>query len=307
MALRLVFMGTSDFAAPSLSALVDAGHDVARVYTRPPRPAGRGKRVRPTPAHESAARLGIAVRTPETLRAEEELGHLASLEPDAIVVAAYGLVLPKPVLDIPRLGCLNVHASLLPRWRGAAPIQRALMAGDAESGVSIMSMDEGVDTGPVYLQRRIPVSAEETAGSLRDRLARSGAELMVESLIGLRDGTLEPTAQSEEGATYAPRIERSEEEIDWRRSATEIDRRIRALAPTPGAWFRHAGERFKVFACARTNAPSGAPGEVVDDPLTVACGEGALRLDRIQREGRRTMDARAFLRGRPLPAGARLG
>lgn len=307
MTLRLVFMGTPDFAAPSLSALVDAGHDVARVYTRPPRPAGRGGRARPTPVHECAARLGIAVRTPETLRADEELARLASLDPDAVVVAAYGLILPKPALDVPRLGCLNVHASLLPRWRGAAPIQRALMAGDAESGVSIMSMDEGVDTGPVYLQRRIPVSAKETAGSLHDRLARSGAELMVETLAGLRDGTLEPTAQPEEGATYAPRIERSEEEIDWRRSATEIDRRIRALAPAPGAWFRHAGERVKVFACAKTNGLSGAPGEVLDDSLAVACGDGALRLDRLQREGRRAMDARAFLRGRPLPPGARLG
>ncbi len=307
MALRLVFMGTPEFAVPSLSALVDAGHDVAQVYTRPPRPAGRGRRARPAPVHEAAAALGIGVRTPETLRAKEEHCVLASLRPDAVVVVAYGLLLPRPVLDLPRLGCLNVHASLLPRWRGAAPVQRALMAGDTETGVSIMSMDEGLDTGPVYLRRRVPVREKDTAGSLHDGLAGSGAEAIVETLAGLSAGTLEPTAQSEADATYARKVAPSEEEIDWRRSAVETDRRIRALAPAPGAWFLHGGERIKVFACTRVKGSSGAPGEVLDDSLTVACGDGALRLDRLQRAGRKAMDARAFLRGRLLPAGVRLG
>ncbi len=306
MALRLIFMGTPDFAVPSLAALIDAGYDVAQVYTRPPRQTGRGKHVRPTPVHESATRLGIAVRTPETLRAEEEHRFLTSLNPDAITVVAYGVLLPRPVLGIPQLGCLNVHASLLPRWRGSAPIQRALMAGDTESGVSIMLMDEGLDTGPVYLQRRIPVSPDETAGSLHDRLAQLGAESIVESLSKLPEGTLKPTVQSEEDATYARKIERSEREIDWQRSADEIDCQIRALAPAPGAWFRHDGERIKVFACTKMNESSGMPGEILDDLLTVACGDGALRLDRIQREGRRAMDAHAFLRGQSLPTGIRL-
>ena len=306
MALRLIFMGTPDFAVPSLSALIDAGHDVVQVYTRPPRQTGRGKHARPTPVHEAATRLGIAVRTPETLRAEEEHRFLTSLKPDAITVVAYGVLLPRPVLGIPQLGCLNVHASLLPRWRGSAPIQRALMAGDTESGVSIMLMDEGLDTGPVYLQRRIPVSPEETAGSLHDRLAQLGAESIVESLSKLPEGTLKPTVQSEEDATYARKIERSEREIDWQRSADEIDCQIRALAPAPGAWFHHDGERIKVFACTKMNESSGMPGEILDDLLTVACGDGALRLDRIQRESRRAMDAHAFLRGQSLPTGIRL-
>ena len=306
MALRLIFMGTPDFAVPSLSALIDAGHDVAQVYTRPPRQTGRGKHARPTPVHEAATRLGIAVRTPETLRAEEEHRFLTSLNPDAITVVAYGVLLPRPVLGIPQLGCLNVHASLLPRWRGSAPIQRALMAGDTESGVSIMLMDEGLDTGPVYLQRRIPVSPDETAGSLHDRLAQLGAESIVESLSKLPEGALKPTVQSEDDATYARKIERSEREIDWQRSADEIDCQIRALAPAPGAWFSHDGERIKVFACTKMNESSGMPGEILDDLLTVACGDGALRLDRIQRESRRAMDAHAFLRGQSLPTGIRL-
>ena len=307
MAHRLVFMGTPEFAVPSLTALVAAGHDVVSVYTQPPRPAGRGKRPRFTPVYAAADHHGIAVRTPETLRSVEEQDVLSALGVDAIVVVAYGLILPKSVLDMPRLGCLNVHASLLPRWRGAAPIQRALLAGDAETGISIMLLDEGLDTGPVLLQRAFTMAPEETAGTLHDRLADLGAAMIVPAVAGLAEGRVVATEQRDEGATYARKIGRSEAEIDWGRSAEEIDRQIRALAPSPGAWFRHGAERVKVFACVVAAGASGNPGEVLDDRLTIACGAGALRLQQLQREGRKAMDAGAFLRGQALPPGTQLG
>ena len=307
MAHRLVFMGTPEFAVPSLTALVAAGHDVISVYTQPPRPAGRGKKPRATPVQAAADQHGIAVRTPETLRAAEEQDVLSALGADAIVVVAYGLILPKAVLDMPRLGCLNVHASLLPRWRGAAPIQRALLAGDTETGISIMVLDEGLDTGPVVLQHAIDIAPGETAGTLHDRLADLGAALIVKALAGVSDGRLAATDQRDEGATYARKIARSEAEIDWGRSAEDIDRQVRALAPSPGAWFRHGAERVKVFACMITAGESGNPGEVLDGRLTIACGAGALRLQRLQREGRKAMDADAFLRGQALPPGTQLG
>ncbi len=307
MAYRLIFMGTPEFAVPSLTALVAAGHDVVSVYTQPPRPAGRGKRPRTTPVHMAADHQGIAVRTPETLRSVEEQDVLLTLGADVIVVVAYGLILPKAVLDAPRLGCLNVHASLLPRWRGAAPIQRALLAGDAETGISIMLLDEGLDTGPVLLQHAVAMAPGETAGTLHDRLAELGAALIVQALAGLSEGGLVATDQREDGATYARKIDRSEAEIDWRRSAEEIDRQVLALAPSPGAWFRHGAERVKVFACAIAAGKSGDPGEVLDDRLTIACGQGALRLQQLQREGRKAMDVDAFLRGQALPSGTRLG
>ena len=307
MAHRLVFMGTPEFAVPSLTALVAAGHDVVSVYTQPRRPAGRGKRPRFTPVYAAADHHGIAVRTPETLRSVEEQDVLSALGVDAIVVVAYGLILPKSVLDMPRLGCLNVHASLLPRWRGAAPIQRALLAGDAETGISIMLLDEGLDTGPVLLQRAFTMAPEETAGTLHDRLADLGAAMIVPAVAGLAEGRVVATEQRDEGATYARKIGRSEAEIDWGRSAEEIDRQIRALAPSPGAWFRHGAERVKVFACVVAAGASGNPGEVLDDRLTIACGAGALRLQQLQREGRKAMDAGAFLRGQALPPGTQLG
>jgi len=304
---QLVFMGTPEFAVPSLTALIAAGHDVVGVYTQPPRPAGRGKKPRSTPVHAAADQHGIAVRTPETLRSAEEQDVLSALGADAIVVVAYGLILPKAALDVPRLGCLNVHASLLPRWRGAAPIQRALLAGDTETGISIMLLDEGLDTGPVVLQHAIDIAPGETAGTLHDRLADLGAALIVQALAGVSAGRLAAMDQRDGRATYARKIGRSEAEIDWGRSAQEIDRQVRALAPSPGAWFRHGAERVKVLACMIATGESGNPGEVLDDRLTIACGAGALRLQRLQREGRKAMDTDAFLRGQALPPGTRLG
>ena len=300
--LRLAFMGTPGFAVPALAALIAAGHEVACVYCRPPRPAGRGQKARPTPVHAWAAARGIPVRIPVTLRDAEAQADFAALRLDAAVVAAYGLILPKPVLDAPRLGCLNIHASLLPRWRGAAPIQRAILAGDAETGVTIMQMEEGLDTGPMLLAERVPIGPDTTAGALHDRLAALGARLVVEALRGLANGTLEAAPQPQEGATYAPKLDRAEGRLDWRRPAAELERKVRALAPRPGAWFECEGERIRVLA-AETAAGEGVPGTVLDDRLTVACGCGALRPIRVQREGRQAMDAAAFLRGRDLPAG----
>ena len=307
MALRLVYMGTPVFAVTTLMALVDAGHNVVCAYTQPPRKAGRGRRERPSPVQVAAADLGIEVRTPENFRAAEERTRLAELQPDVIVVVAYGLLLPKAVLEVPRLGCLNVHASLLPRWRGAAPIQRAILAGDDRTGVSIMMIDEGLDTGPVLSQGETAIGESDTAGTLHDRLADLGARLMVETLAGLAGGTLKPTSQPDEGASYARKIDREDEEMDWHRTCHELDRQVRALAPGPGAWFRHGGERIKVLAGLPIEDESGEPGVVIDDVLTVACGDGALRLSRLQREGRKALGADAFLRGLPVPRGTRLG
>ncbi|MFQ5938718.1 MAG: methionyl-tRNA formyltransferase [Alphaproteobacteria bacterium] len=305
--LRLVFMGSADFAVPVLAALLEAGHEVASVYAQPPRPAGRGRKERPAPVHAFAAARDVPVRTPASLREAGEQEAFAGLRPMAGVVAAYGLILPKPILEAPRLGCLNVHASLLPRWRGAAPIARAILAGDAESGVTIMQMSEGLDSGAIVLQERLPVPSAATAASLEDALAGLGARLIVQALDGLDRGRLEPVPQPADGVTWAAKLTRAEGRLDWRRPAAELERRVRAFAPQPGAWFTHDGERIKVLAAAIAPAEGeGRPGVVLDDRLTVACGEDALRLLELQRAGRAAMSAAAFLRGYEIPAGARL-
>lgn len=303
--LRLAFMGTPVFAVTSLAALAEAGHEIACVYSQPPRPAGRGHREQPSPVHRFAAERGWLVRTPKSLRDAAEQEAFAALELDVAVVVAYGLILPRPILQAPRLGCVNVHASLLPRWRGAAPIQRALLAGDEETGVTIMQMDEGLDTGPILLSRALAIGKEETAESLHDRLAALGAEALVEALEGLAKGELHPRPQPEEGATYAEKLRREEGRLDWRRPAEELQRRVRAFTPWPGAWFEFQGERLKLLA-AELAEGAGEPGKVLDDRLTVACGKGALRLTRLQRPGRAPMNAEAFLRGFPIPPGTRL-
>jgi methionyl-tRNA formyltransferase len=302
--LRLIFMGTPDFAVPSLDALVAAGHEIASVYTRAPRPAGRGQAPRPSPVHARAEALGLPVRTPATLRDPEAQAAFAALGADAAVVVAYGLILPPPVLAAPRHGCLNIHASLLPRWRGAAPIQRAVMAGDAETGISIMRMEAGLDTGPVALAEAVRIGPEDTAGDLHDRLAALGARLIVAALDSLPDLAFVP--QPETGATYAAKIDKAEARVDWTRPAAEIDRQIRGLSPFPGAWTEIGGERIKLLA-SRLAEGQGAPGEVLDAAPTVACGNGAVRLLRLQRAGRAPQEAEAFLRGFPLAPGDRLG
>ena len=306
--LRLVFMGSADFAVPVLGALLEAGHEVAGVYVQPPRPAGRGHKERPVPVHAFAAARGLAVRTPAGLKEGSEHEAFAGLGADAAVVAAYGLILPKPILAAPRLGCLNVHASLLPRWRGAAPIQRAILAGDGETGVTIMRMDEGVDTGPIVIAESVPITAQATAAGLGDTLSRLGGRLIVAALDGLSGDGLRPAPQPADGVTYARRLDRDEGRLDWRRPAADLERAVRALNPWPGTWFRHGGERIKVLAAAVVETPAAAaPGSVVDGRLTVACGSGALRLLRLQRGGRAPADAGAFLRGYPVAAGTRLG
>ena len=307
-ALRLVFMGTPDIAVPALDALVAAGHQIACVYCQPPRPAGRGHRDRPSPVQRAAEANGIPVRYPASLKGADEQREFAALEADAAVVVAYGLILPKPVLDSPRLGCFNAHMSLLPRWRGAAPIQRAVMAGDAETGVSVMRMDEGLDTGPVVLAESVPIGPDDTAGTLHDRLAELGGRLLVEALDGIAAGRLTPAPQPEDGATYAKKLDRAEGRLDWTELAEALERRIRALNPWPGTWFEHGAERIRVLAAELRPAPDGAaPGTVLDDAPTVACGTGALALTRLQRAGRAAMDADAFLRGYDLPPGTELG
>ena len=305
--LRLVFMGSPDFAVPTLAALIDAGHTIAAVYSQPPRPGGRGKAERPTPVHELALGKGLVVRTPTTLKDASEAESLAELTPDAVVVVAYGLILPPAILAVPRLGCLNLHASLLPGWRGAAPIQRAIMAGDEETGVAVMQMESGLDTGPVLLSERLAIAPTSNAGELHDALADLGAPLMLQALDGLAAGTLTAQAQPAEGVTYAAKIEKSECRLDWQRPADELERQVRGLAPFPGAWFGYAGERIKVLA-AKSLTQEGAPGKVLaPDDLVVGCGEGALRLETVQRGGRRPLSAAELRRGFPLPPGADLG
>ena len=305
---RLVFMGTPAYALPTLDALVANGHSIAAVYTQPPRAAARGKTVRPTPVAERAGAAGIEVRTPPSLKPAEVQAAFAALDSDLAVTVAYGLILPHAVLAAPRLGCINAHASLLPRWRGAAPIQRAIMAGDGESGVTIMRMDQGLDTGPVLAAEAVPIGPETTGGMLHDTLAALSARLIVDAIGGLVQGGLTERPQPEAGATYAAKLEKHEAAIDWRTPAARIERTVRALSPAPGAWFSHDGERIKVLAAAEAAAPPDAPpGTVIDAALTVACGDGsALRPLRLQRAGKAAMATDAFLRGRPIAAGTRL-
>jgi methionyl-tRNA formyltransferase len=295
-------MGTPDFAVPVLSALADAGHQIVCVYSQPPRPAGRGRDLRPSPVQAAAEARGFAVATPESFRDPAVLAGFAALKLDAAVVVAYGQILPQAALDVPRLGCLSLHASLLPRWRGAAPIQRAIMAGDAETGVCVMLMDAGLDTGPVLACQATPIGPEDTAGSLHDRLAVIGAALMVETLAA---GTVSATPQPETGVTYAAKIDKAETRIDWTRSAIELGAHVRGLSPFPGAWCEIAGERVKLLM-ARPEDGAGSPGEALDDHLLVACGTGALRLVTLQRAGKGPMDAATFLRGYPVARGTRL-
>ncbi|MEE8444339.1 MAG: methionyl-tRNA formyltransferase [Alphaproteobacteria bacterium] len=302
VALKLVFMGTPDIAVPALGALIAAGHDIACVYSQPPRPAGRGQRARPSPVHAAAEARGIAVRCPASLKGPDASGDFAALGADAAVVVAYGLILPKAVLDAPRLGCFNAHMSLLPRWRGAAPIQRAIMAGDPETGVSIMQMDEGLDTGPVVLSANLPITSDSTAGTLHDALAALGARLIVDALDGVALGRLTAVAQPADGATYAKKLTREEGRLDWGETAEALERKIRALNPWPGTWFEHEGARIRVLAAELRADPSqAAPGTVLDAAPAIACASGALRLIRLQRAGRAAMDAGDFLRGYDLP------
>ncbi len=307
--LRLIFMGSPAFAVPILDALLAAGHELAAVYAQPPKPTGRGHRVQAGPVHAHAESLGIPVRTPRSLRGADAQAEFAAFGADAAVVAAYGLILPPAVLDAPRLGCLNVHASLLPRWRGAAPIQRAILAGDAETGVTIMQMDAGLDTGAMLLAERIAIAPDTTAAGLHDRLAAAGASLIVRALAGVADGSLRPVPQPADGITYAAKLDRGEGRIDWRSAATEIDRRVRALNPWPGTWFAMADERIRVLAgeaLPYRDTGGAQPGTVLDGQLTIACGSGAYRPTRVQRQGRSATDTAAMLRGHPVPAATRL-
>ncbi len=301
--MRIIFMGTPDFSVPVLDALVNAGHDIAAVYCQPPRPAGRGKKDRPTPVHARAEALGLEVRHPISLKSLEEQASFAALNADIAVVVAYGLILPQVILDAPTHGCLNIHASLLPRWRGAAPIHRAIMAGDAQTGICIMQMEAGLDTGPVLLREATDIGIEETTAQLHDRLSDMGAALIVEALAELHN--LTPDPQPEEGVTYAAKIDKAEARIDWSAPASEVDRKIRGLSPFPGAWTEFGGDRIKLLA-SRLAEGQGTPGEVLDDHLRVACGEGAVELLRLQRAGKGAQDRETFLRGWPIPAGTRL-
>lgn len=308
--MKVVFMGTPEFSVPVLDALVDAGHEVVAAYCQPPRPAGRGKKDRPTPVHARALELGIEVRHPVSLKGAEEQVDFAALGADVAVVVAYGLILPKAILDAPRHGCLNLHASLLPRWRGAAPIQRAIMAGDEATGVMVMRMEEGLDTGPVCLSERTDIGAEETAGELHDRLARLGADLMVRALAALERDSLDCMPQPDDGATYAAKIKKAEARIDWNRSAQEVHNHIRGLSPFPGAWFEVdlGGKRERVKALRTSLAKGGGatPGTVLDNALAVACRSGAVRVTRLQRAGKRPVRAEAFLRGLQVAPGTTL-
>jgi methionyl-tRNA formyltransferase len=296
--MRIVFMGSPDFAVPSLNALVEAGYEVIAVYAQPPRPAGRGKGERKTAVHKRAEELGIEVRTPRSLRDTGEQARFAALGADLAVVAAYGLILPKPILDAPKLGCINVHASLLPRWRGAAPIQRAILAGDEISGVTIMQMDEGLDTGPMLLRESLDIRGR-TAGQVTQELADLGAQLLVAWLAGPTPSEPQPIA----GETYAKKIDKAEARIDWTLPAVEVERQVRAFNPVPGAWFEANGERIKLLEAAAGQETYGAPGEVLDDCLSIACGSGYVRPLKVQRAGRAPLTAGELLRGFAIPKG----
>jgi methionyl-tRNA formyltransferase len=310
MPLRLIFMGTPDFAVPTLLALHGGGHEVVAVYTRAPKPAGRGMKLQPTPVEQEARRLGIPVLTPTTLRTPEALEEFRTHHADAAVVVAYGMILPQAILDAPPLGCFNLHASLLPRWRGAAPINRAIMAGDAESGVMVMKMDVGLDTGDVAMAERFAITDTMTAADLHDALAPLGADLMVRAMGALARGGLQLQKQSDDGVTYAAKIEKTEARIDWQRPGRAVLRHIHGLSPFPGAWCEIAGNgeaaRIKILRCELAKG-SGAPGEMLDDRLTIACGDGAIRILELQRAGKAPMKSADFLRGTPLKPPTRLG
>jgi len=303
--MRLIFMGTPDFAVPTLLALAGAGHDIAAVYMRAPKPAGRGMALQPTPVEREARRLGLPVLTPKTLKDEAAQAAFRAHNADAAVVVAYGLVLPKPVLDAPRLGCFNVHASLLPRWRGAAPINRAIMAGDAESGVTIMQMDEGLDTGAITMAESVALGADMTAGELHDELAKLGSALMVRALVEIERGAAMPKRQPAQGVTYAEKISKAETRIDWTKPWKQVHDHIRGLSPFPGAWFEFGGGRVKALRSTKGEGKV-APGTVLDGSLTIACGDGAVRLTQVQRAGKQPMSAEEFLRGTKVEAGAQL-
>jgi methionyl-tRNA formyltransferase len=311
MSLRLIFMGTPEFSVPTLLELVAHGHEIAAVYTRAPKPGGRrGLTLQPTPVEVEARRLGIPVVTPRTLRTPQALAELSAHAADAAVVVAYGMILPQAILDAPKLGCFNLHASLLPRWRGAAPINRAIMAGDAETGVMVMRMDVGLDTGDVAMAERVAITDGMTASDLHDRLAPLGADLMVRAMAALERGALQLTKQAEEGVTYAAKIEKAEARIDWSKPAHAVLRHIHGLSPFPGAWSELSLDaappaRIKILRCELTEG-KGMPGAVLDDQLTIACGEGAVRIVELQRAGKAPMQAADFLRGTPLKVGARM-
>ncbi|MDX9999189.1 MAG: methionyl-tRNA formyltransferase [Phenylobacterium sp.] len=308
--MRLAFLGTPDFAARALEAVLDAGHEIACVYSQPPAPRGRGQALRPSPVHAFAESRGLMVRTPASLKGPEEVERFRALNLDAAVVVAFGQILTRDTLETPRLGCFNLHASLLPRWRGAAPIQRAIMAGDAVTGVQVMRMTEGLDEGPVLAGVTVPIEPLDTAGTLHDKLAEAGARLLVETLAAIEAGRVVETPQAEEGVTYARKISARAARLKWTRPAAEIDCKIRGLSPFPGAWFEAPSEKGRVRVKAllsRVEEGRGEPGEVLDDGLLVACGEGAVRLLKVQREGRGPQDVEVFLRGFPLKPGTRLG
>lgn len=302
--MRLAFMGTPPIAATCLAALHAAGHEIACVYSQPPRPRGRGQTLQPSPVHVLAEQLGLAVRTPASMKAAEEIEAFAALNLDAAVVVAFGQILVAGVLDAPRLGCFNLHASLLPRWRGAAPIQRAIMAGDPVTGCEVMRMTEGLDEGPVIAGATLRIDALETAGSLTERLAQAGAQLLVEAMTTVERGEAVEKPQVEDGLTYAKKIKPAEARLDWTKPAVEIDRQIRGLSPFPGAWFEHDGKRIKALL-SEIGDGEGQPGAILDDHLLIACGTGAVRLLRAQREGKAAQDAAEFVRGYPLRPGDR--
>jgi len=306
VALRLVFMGTPDFAVPTLLGIVGAGHEIVAVYTRAPRPAGRGMAPRESPVAREAERFGLPTVMPKTLRDGDAAAAMRAHGADAAVVVAYGLILPKPILDAFPLGAFNLHASLLPRWRGAAPIQRAIMAGDRETGVMVMKMEEGLDTGPIAMERRVPIGPDATAGELHDELARLGAELIPVALAALERGSLQLTPQPAAGATYANKIDKAETHIDWSKPWQQVHDHCRGLSPFPGAWFEFPGAgRVKVLRATKGDG-SGKPGQVLDDRLTIACGDGSVRIVKLQRAGGKPMSAEEFLRGMPLAAGSAL-
>jgi methionyl-tRNA formyltransferase len=308
--MRLAFLGTPEFSVPSLAALIEAGHEVACVYSQPPAPRGRGRKLTPAPVHAFAAARGIEVRAPASMRAPEEIAAFQALALDAAVVVAFGQILPAEVLEAPRLGSFNLHASLLPRWRGAAPIQRAIMAGDKVTGIEVMRMTEGLDEGPVLAVRQLRIDALDTAGTLAARLSSAGAQLLAQTLPAIEAGTAVETAQKEDGATYAKKIRPREARIAWSKPAEMVDRQIRGLAPAPGAWFEAPSERGPVRVKAllsRAEDGEGAPGEVLDGQLLIACGEGAVRLLVAQREGRGAQAAAEFVRGFPLAPGQKVG